>query len=293
MTSDPEQFAEWLRRRGQRVIRTQSSYWAEAAPLVFQAFPYHWVISPTEQELSQFITAQPAICLRFSTPVRAPSGAISYHIVLYVKDYDLFTLRKQARYNVRRGLRKFRIESIPFGRMADEGWILQQDTLDRQSRHKSLGKSDWEVLCRATDGLVGFEAWGATVSGRLAASAITFRMGDCYYWLYQNCLRQHMPDLVNNALCFSVTRNLISRPGTESILYTLQSLDAPSSVDEFKFHMGYSALPVRQRVVFHPWLRPFINPASHMLMRKVLHLHPDNYTFSKMEGMMRYYLQGI
>jgi hypothetical protein len=63
-------------------------------------------------------------------------------------------------------------------------------------------------------------------------------------------------------------------------------------VDEFKFRMGYTAKPVRQRVVFHPWLRPLFNSASHTVLKAGLRLNPGNPTLSKVEGILRFYLQG-
>ena len=66
-----EIFAEWLRRQGYRVVRTASSYWFEVSARVYQAFPYHWVIEPSEEELSRLLTEHHAIALRYSTPVNA------------------------------------------------------------------------------------------------------------------------------------------------------------------------------------------------------------------------------
>jgi len=72
----------------------------------------------------------------------------------------------------------------------------------------------------------------------------------------------------------------------------LHSLDAPASVDEFKFRMGYTAKPVRQQVVFHPWLAPVFNRASHAVVKQLLHRYPDHPTLAKAEGMLRFYLEG-
>jgi hypothetical protein len=77
-----------------------------------------------------------------------------------------------------------------------------------------------------------------------------------------------------------------------SILYGLHSLDAPPSVDEFKFRMGYTAKAVRQRVVFHPWLRPAFNPLSHAAVRGLRKWLPGSPLLAKAEGMLRFYLQG-
>jgi hypothetical protein len=76
-----EVFAEWLRRQGHRVIRTPSSYWYEAVPRVYQAFPYHWLITPRDEELYQMLGENHAVGLRYSTPLDSHLGAVSYHSV--------------------------------------------------------------------------------------------------------------------------------------------------------------------------------------------------------------------
>lgn len=290
--SDVEAFAEWLRRQGYRVVRTASSWWYEHGPRVYQAFPFHWVIRPSERELADLLIGQRAIGLRYSAPVDTPVGKVSYHSVYEGADYALDLLGPHARRNVQHGLKCCVVEPIPFERLADEGWELLADTAERQGRRAGVSREAWRARCLATQGLPGFEAWGALVGGKLAAALLAFQMGDCYELLYQQSLRQYLRDHVNNALCFVVTQAAIRRPGVRSVLYGLGSLDAPASVDEFKFRMGYVAKPVRQRVVFHPWLSPLFNRASHAAVRALLARRPGHPTLAKAEGMIRFYLEG-
>jgi hypothetical protein len=288
-----ETFAEWFRQQRRQVIRTESSYWVDFGLRAFQAFPYHWLIMPTREELNSFFRQNKSIGLRYSTPIDAPSGRISYHAVYEGETYDISLLSKWGRKNVRRGLKSCQVEPISFDRLAAEGWELQIDTLDRQSRavDSRAVRLTWERRCMAAKGLPGFEAWGAIVDGRLAASVITFLMDDCVYMLYQQCLREFLKEHVNNALGYVVTESMVKRPEVKSILYGLHSLDAPSSVDEFKFRMGYRAKPVRQRVVFNPWLKPVFNRVTHAVVRKLAHWS-GHVTFAKMEGMIRFYREG-
>jgi hypothetical protein len=288
----PEIFAEWLRRQGHHVARTASTYWHSQGPRVYQAFPYHWVLQPTEEELLQFLRENRAIGLRYSTDVYAPEGCVSYHAVYEKSKYDLDDLGKWARKNVRRGLRNCSVERISFVFLANEGWALQCDTLARQGRDLKLVPQDWRRRCQAADDLPGFEAWGALIGGRLAASVMTFEMGDCCYMLYQQCHRDYLTAHVNNALSFVVTKTMLARPSIRSVFYGLHSLDAPASVDEFKFRMGYQAKAVRQRVVFHPWLALILNRATHALAKSLKTLRPNNPVVGKAEGMMRFYLEG-
>ena len=289
-----EIFAQWLSESGYRIRKTASSYWVENGPRAYQAFPYHWIIAPSEDELMEFMEQEKIIGIRYSAPLSADKGALSYHAVYEGGAYDLENLGKWARKNVRRGLANCAVEQLSFDALAEDGWLLQLDTLERQGRRLNLKTEHtfWRNRCLAAKKLNGFEAWGALVNGQLAASVITFRMEDCYYMLYQQCARAYLAEHVNNALSFVVTRNLSLRPETKSILYGIHSLDAPDSVDEFKFRMGYHARAVRQRVVFHSTLAPFFNSLSYSIVRGCSKLFPHNSMLAKAEGMLRFYLQG-
>ena len=285
-------FAEWLKQQGHLVIRTPSSYWFDQGPRVFQAFPYHWVIEPPEEELSQLLVSSRFFGLRYSTPMEAPYGRVSYHAVYEQESYDINNLGKRTRATVRRSLKKCQVEQIPFTLLADQGWELYQDTLARQGRGMDIEKKTWERRCLAAGDLAGFEAWGAFVGERLAASVITFQMEDWAYMLYQQCHRNFLKERVNNALSYFVSKELLSCSKTHFIFYGLHSLDAPDSVDEFKFLMGYRAKAVKQRVVFHPTLKPLMNSAMHNILSLVQKLIPTQPSLSKAEGMLRFYLEG-
>ena len=287
-----ENFAKWLRLQGYKVIRTTSSYWYEIKPRIFQAFPYHWLITPTSQELSDFVMRNKVLGARFSTPINESVGCISYHAVLEETDYGPEHLGKWARKNVRRGLNRCTVEPISLNRLADEGWALQLDTLTRQGRDVVMTPATWRKCCLSAASIEGFTAWGALIGNKLAASVITYQMNDWAYMLYQQCDRKYLEDHVNNALAFTVTSHLLQQPGIKSILYGLHSLDAPPSVDEFKFRMGYTAKPVRQRVIFNPFIAPLVQPVSHSLLKISRKVFPTNSFLAKTEGMVRFYLQG-
>jgi hypothetical protein len=108
--------------------------------------------------------------------------------------------------------------------------------------------------------------------------------------LYPQSDRRYFTSHVNNALAYTVTREMLSRPGVQGVFYGLHSLDAPPGVDEFKFHMGYRAKPVRQRVLFHPWVGPLFNRVSHAVVQRLL--RPGRPGLAKGEGMLRFYLEG-
>ena len=286
-------FSEWLRRQGHNILRSPSSYWHSQGPRIYQAFPYHWIITPSMDELESLRRSSGIIGLRYSTPIESSLGRVSYHAVFDGQSYSMDNLGKWAKKNVRRGLRNCTVEPIPFNVLADEGWNLQTDTLARQGRNLKIARSEWETRCQSAEGLEGFEAWGARMQdGRLAASVITFIMDDCCYMLYQQCLREFLSAHVNNALSYSVSEAMMARPQVNSILYGLHSLDAPPSVDTFKWHMGYHPKAVRQRVVFHPLMTPTVSKVGRQCVKQLLRVLPGNPFLSKAEGMLGFYIDG-
>ena len=287
-----EVFSEWFRQQGHRVISTNSSYWVEASPNIYQAFPYHCIISPTEEELRSFLLTHNAIGLRYSTSWDTVNATPSYHVVFDRPAYPIGSLAKKARYDVKRGLKNAHIEPISFTRLAEEGWQVRLETLERQGRIGAESPVWWRNLCLSAEGLPGFAAWAAVVDNRIAATLLAFTCDNCCSILYQQSRTEYLPLSVNNALTFVFTNEMLEKNPGVWFFYGLHSLDAPSSVDEFKFRMGYKAKPVRQRVVFHPLLKPFFNKFSHRLLTIAGQKWPGNSKLVKAEGMVRFFLEG-
>jgi hypothetical protein len=286
-----ETFVEWLRRQGHQIYRTTSSYWYDAGPRVLQAIPYHKLITPEKREIRDLMMKHGVIAVRYSTPIDYRAGMVSYHVELH-QPYDLDRLKSQARNGVKRGLEHFRIEQISFERLATQGWALQYDTLVRQDRLRSMNQGQWERLCRSAEGLDGMEAWAATAGGDLAGALIICRIGNVFNVPYAMsrscCLRDH----VNNALFYAVSCDMLKRDGVSGVFFTVQSLDAPANVDEFKSRMGFEFKVVRQHVDFHPFARPFVTSTVHKWTQRLLQRDPSNPFLAKAEGMLNFHLAG-
>jgi hypothetical protein len=289
---NPRVFAEWLEAQGERVVETPSSWWHSGGARVYQAFPYHWTIEPRKEDFDELFRRRGALAVRYSAPCESPRGLPGYQVVYDDPAYDLSTLSDWARKNVRRGLRNSTVEPISFDRFDSEAWLLRADSLDRQCRETGETREKFHRRFELASRLEGFEFWGAFVDGRMGAFLVTFRMEDCCNLLLQQCHRDFLKAHVNNALAFEVTQRMLARSGIRSIFYGMESLDAPPSVDEFKFRMGYRPKAVRQCVVFHPLAAPLVNGVSYAAMGALSRLRPSSRTLSKARGMMRIYLEG-
>ena len=152
---------DWWRRQGHQVRRTASSYWVEMSARVWQAFPYHWLIRPTAEELDHFLRQERAVALRYSTFLDSPQGCLSYHAVLTDAAYDLKALGKKARYDVRLGLKNCEVQPISFEQLAEAGWRRP----DRRRRGRQLLRVADEVK------------FGAIVAGRRLDESGRFYLG--------------------------------------------------------------------------------------------------------------------
>lgn len=284
--------ATWFQEQGYRVVQSASSYWYEAYPHVFQAFPYHWLIQPSDDEIFRLFQNTRAIGVRYSTQVESPVGRISYHVIYDHPVYDLDCLDRRSRQNVLTGLRNCSVAPVSFELLAREGCILEKETAERQHRRPSYDDKRWRRACMAAAALPGFEAWGAFSKNQLVASVLFVQVDDWCEMLSQQCAQIALPNRINHALIFNVTKELVSRPGIRSIFYAVQSLDAPPSVDEFKFRMGYIPVPVRQRVVVHPWVAPFMTATGLALISRLRRRTAGFGPLTKAEGMLRFYLEG-
>jgi hypothetical protein len=289
---DPTIFAAWLQKQGYAVICADNTYWYSAGFRILQSFPYHACIQPTGRAVEQLLGRTGNIALRYSTNIDQAAGQVSYHVMYEKSSLAYSDLPKKARHDVRDGLEYAHIEPISFTRLASDGWTLRAETLERQGRTGAETREEWQHLCLSAQGLPGFEAWGALHEGQLVAAIFVFIMDNCASILYQQSATAHLRYGINNALAYVFTNEALCRPGINRIFYGLHSLDAPASVDEFKFRMGYTAHPVRQRVVFHPLAAPLANPLSHRMVKALLARRPGNRFLAKTEGMLRFYLQG-
>lgn len=284
-----EMLRTWLERLGHRTVQVGKTWWYDAGPRTYQALPYHTLVEPSPEERTHLFWHVGAGALRYFAPFQSTRGVVSYHVAFQAAVYDFDALSGNARSKVRRGLKRCTIAPISLERLAQDGWRLQADTLERQGRTATMDAARWRQICLAACDLPGFEAWGALLDGTLVASMLLLRVGDTYSVLYAQSDRQHLDKYVNNALCYTVSNELRARPGIHQIFYSTQSLDAPASVDEFKFRMGYRAEPVRQCVAFHPIAAPFFNRATHWLIRQMHQRYPQSGLLPKVEGMVRLY----
>lgn len=285
---DAENYAIWLRRQGHRVIQTDSCYWYDAQPGFYFYFPYHRLIEPGREELKKILRGRLIFGARYFTPMNS-FGKSSYLILCSDKNYDLASVDKKSRGQTRNGLENFDFRQIPIHELISQNHI-NVDTLIRQGRKPEVWTDEkWKNYCSTMDGLTGFEAWGAFLGAELAAFMVAYQMEDYYTILHHSSVTKYLDKNPNNALVFYVTKLKLSSQDINHVSYGPQSLDAPESLDTFKFRMGFTKYPIKQTIVFHPLIKPFINSALFPIARKIAQFKPDDDFWQKLFGIINFY----
>lgn len=292
MINECDNTIHWLTRQDYHVIKTPSCFWYNACPGVYQAFPYHKLVTPSMDEIRDLFQKNHMIAIRYSCPVDQKEGQISYHVVFDRDHYELKDLSKKARHDVVKGLDYATYQPISLERLNDEGWLLCNDTHIRQGREIAQSRKIWNKICCCAKGLNTFESWGAIHDEKLVAAILACTIEDTINILYQQSLTEHLKFGVNNALTYVFTHEVLKRPEIQSIFYGLHSLDAPASVDDYKFRMGYFPKPVRQRVMFNPLIPPSTLPLIYSLIWSISKIFSKSCLLQKSEGMFRFYFSG-
>jgi hypothetical protein len=147
----------------------------------------------------------------------------------------------------------------------------------------SLGLSAALAECPA------YEAWGAFVDDRLAAYMVTLWVEDWAHILVERSTTALLKHYPNNALVYTVTNELLSRPGVEVVSYGWEPLSAShASLEQFKLSMGFSKEAVRQCIVLRPWLRPLANRPIRHAIGRLAAMKPDTHRLQQVAGMLRF-----
>jgi hypothetical protein len=289
---NPPTFANWLRHLGHRVIKTESSYWYNAQPGFCFYFPYHRLITPSRAELSHLFLKEKCLGVRYFSPLHC-YGKSSYLIVCSNKNYDITSVdAATARRQTRRGMENFEIRQIDFASLASQGMQANHDTLLRQGRDPGIwNEKKWREYCSAAQSLDGFEAWGAFREHQLAAFIIGFKMEDYFTILHHSSMTEYLRFYPNNALVFYLTELKLNSMDVNHVSYGPESLDAPDSLDEFKFRMGFEKLPIKQNIAFNPIIKPFVNGFSHKLVQTISSANPKSDIWRKLSGVIRFYME--
>lgn len=278
-----EAFAGFLERLGHHVVQTESCGWYDMKRRFYLAFPHSVPVSPSPAELRRVFSATRGLGLRFVAPLDDP-GRRSYALVVEDPAYDLEQLSSNTRSKVRRGFKACEVRRLDPALARARGREANADSLQRMRFDRDL--YDWNRYWDAVEATPTAEVWGALRGRELLAYLVVLHVEGCAEILVERSSNSGLKHYPNNALIYAAVTDLIRRPEVDRILFGLESLEAVSGVDQFKLSMGLVRRPIRQRIAFHPLLRPVLNhPLVARGVRALARRRPESETWRKVEGL--------
>lgn len=174
--------------------------------------------------------------------------------------YDFPSLQPRKRNQARRGLKECEVRQIDWGEMQRLGLEINREALLRQERHSSrLANPEWwERQCSTSAHFPDVRSWGAYVDGELASYVNVVihdrdnppaREANIVHFMSGNRHLKHNP---NEALIFTVTRELLTNGGCQRVVLGSGS-DDPNLL-QWKRYMGYELEPFGYHLVANPAL---------------------------------------
>jgi hypothetical protein len=222
----------------------------------------------------------------------APDDAHPANCVHYVSHdggYDLQKLDRQARQNVRRGLKAFDLRLCTWEEWAGKGFQAYAET---EARH-GYG-ADPRTFARMVGRWKGsplYEIWGAWQGEELAAWLTVLKVDD---WAMVDLVRARTTALSgrpNNALLYVAGRHALVEERRRYVTLGTSSLQLGAneqSMHRYKVDMGYEAVPLRRVFVSHPTYRPLLeSPAMSWAWDRLARTFPRSAPLRKVAGMAR------
>jgi hypothetical protein len=254
-----ETYIKFLARLGHKTAQTPSACWYSASRRVWDSFPYVDAIEPNPKEIRDLLMGHGFLVVRFTVHPGSP-GLDSCQYVCDAKDYSLALLHSKARQHTRAALKSFQVRELAVDDLAEAGLDTHRDTHTRHSSHLNRGWEDeWITFCREAARTPGFSAWGAYSQTQLAAFLLFFQVGGCCHALVHRSRTEYLIEHVSNVLHFVAVQSLLQRDNVGAVSLGAEPLGRDlQGVGRFKEAMGFERRPIRERIVVHPALRPFL-----------------------------------
>ena len=283
---------EFFAQMGHKIIKSPSSWWYEVQPGILFALPYYKQITPNKDEIDDLIKTAHLSAIRYPTTLNN-LGFLSTVAINCNRDYDFAHLHPKARNQTKRGLENCQIMPIDFNQLQREGLQLNIETSIRQGRDSQNSSKDyWDKFCLTASQTKGIHAWGSFYKNKLASFLVAVETENNWIeWIINHSSTSCRKYYSNNALAFVVGQHYLRERGVNGICYGLGSLEETDSLDHFKIRMGWTNLPIKQRLEYSLKYRIIAEITPIWALRVAKLLYPKNYFVRKASAMILNYRQ--
>ncbi|HEV2688965.1 MAG TPA: hypothetical protein VGV35_10430 [Bryobacteraceae bacterium] len=253
--------ARFFELRGREITESAGVLWYGVPGRIFISSPPQLLPDPEPADIRSLLRRTRGLGVRYPS-VKRP-GLASGLYVCRNKDYELRSVQNGLRGNIRRGLENCEVRRVPLDDLLAQGLELNLDTMERQGHYDAeFGEaSQWRRMVEAMDQCAEITPWGAFVGDRLAAYAITCQEDGWLHILHRMSRLSDLELRPNQALDFTITRQLATDDDIEAICFGSIDLAAGPGLHEYKLGMGYEATAHNSVLELHPAAAPLLTSA--------------------------------
>lgn len=281
-----EHFAQFMQRRGRRVVEGAGTRWYSNSLGIYMSIPYHEPCHQPEEQIARLIRKTRMLGVRFPSP-HLP-GLISG---VYVRrgPYDLSAVQARLRSKVRKGLSYCEIRQVEPSELLRDGLQCNLDTMQRQNRADAeFGEPKrWQHLVQAVTDSPGIDAVGAFVDGKLAAYIIGCREDGWFHLLHQMSRLDSLDFAPNHTLTFEVIKRALEDPGIDAACFGLVGLISGHGLNDYKLRLGCEVQPMNSVFMLHPAAGKLLsNSAALQGISWLRNLYPNYHRIAQIESVI-------
>jgi len=285
-------YAEFLRAAGRPCVLSHhgAAAWVPGVRGELQRLPMAH-IAPADQATLREVLWQRGIWI--ASYIQASGPALPANCFDYLcedRGYDVASLSRHARRDIRRGLRNFTVRRASWDEVVEHGFAAYADTETRHG-HAPPRREELDQQASRFRGCPCVEVWGAWDASGLAAWIRVVKADD-WAMIAAACSRHDaLRDCPNNAVVYEAARTFFAEENRRWVSFGVSSLQATAnlaSLHRFKLRMGFEATPRHRTFVVGRLLRPLLQtrPGS-WLWDGLAAVRPSSATLSKVAGLAR------
>ncbi len=266
---DAETHARFARAQGMRIIKVGSHLWVEKRKFCLESIPPHRDIHVDSAE-ARSLFRRGYLVLRYTCD--ESEGVQSAQYICDHPQYGLESLESRTRNQVRQGLKNCAVRPVDFELLKRRGCAINRSVFHRQNRTGPAflrNQVCWEQYmdyCKTTPDI---EPYGAFVNDELCAYTLVIKLEDYAYLYHPFAETSSLHYRPMNALIFCVTQILLKLPGVRRVCYGLESLSSQPALEKFKTAMGFTAVPLRRKILLNPLAQPLVSDYAANLIRGI------------------------
>jgi hypothetical protein len=282
-----DEYCAALEHEGVTVIHGgKRTFWRRAETSTFERYPLFCVDVPSASEVGRMFWKNWSAVVTY---IVSPDDSHPPNAWLYVcedKSYELEKLGTQARRNIRRALRRFRFDQLDLELLREKGEHIYCETRARVGLSDGTPRN-FQGLCDSVGKNPAYRILGAWAGEGLAAFILAICVED---WITFSAYAatEYLNSCPNEGLIYHLMQQFLARGDGRVVSYGLSSIqeaDNLLTLDYFKKKVGFEARPVHRVFLFHPLLRPLVNPLTYWLLRGLVRLRPQNRLLRKGLGL--------